>query len=171
VAGGLDVDRDAGLDAAERVLEGEAHLGLEVGAAPPCRLGSRPAPEAPAAAEEVAEEPTQVAEVEVARDVPASRVAAPTVGRAERVVLLALLGVREHVVGCLDLLEALLGGGVAGVAVGMVLAGELAVRLLDRVRGSVLRNAECGVQLLHYSSVFAAETTTLAGRSTRSPSR
>ena len=47
------------------------------------------------------------------------------------VVLLALLGVRERVVGLLDLLEALLGRAVAGVAVGVVLAGQLAVGLLD----------------------------------------
>ena len=54
----------------------------------------------------------------------------PPVG-AELVVLLALLGVAEHLVGLVDLLELRLGGLVAGVHVGMVLAGELAVRLLD----------------------------------------
>jgi hypothetical protein len=39
---------------------------------------------------------------------------------ADLVVLLALVGVAEHVVGGGDLLEALLGRGVARVRVGMV---------------------------------------------------
>ena len=50
---------------------------------------------------------------------------------AAGVVLLALLRVRERVVGALDLLEALLGRRVVGVAVGVVLAGQLAVGPLD----------------------------------------
>jgi hypothetical protein len=47
------------------------------------------------------------------------------------VVLLALLVVRQHRVRLLDLLESLLGFGVVGVDVGVVLACQLAVRLLD----------------------------------------
>ena len=46
---------------------------------------------------------------------------------ADLVVLLALLGVAEHVVRGRDLLEALLGVLVAGVGVGVELLGELAV--------------------------------------------
>ena len=107
------------------------------------------------------------------------------VGRAERVVLLALLGFAEHVVGLLDLLEALLRGGVARIPIGVVLARELAIGLLELVGGGVLGNAECLVEggghagrraRLRYSGSSAgswgspALTTTRAGRSTRSPS-
>ena len=91
--------------------------------------------------------------------------AAP-VGAAERVVRLALLGVGEHVVRALHLLEALLGGVVAGVSVGVVLAGELPVRLLDVVVGRVLRDAEDFVRVPRHSA-----TITFAGRTTRSPTR
>ena len=58
------------------------------------------------------------------------------------VVLLALRGVAEDVVGGRDLLEALLGLGVALVRVGMMLARELAVRLRDVLLGRALRDAE-----------------------------
>ena len=62
--------------------------------------------------------------------------------RAVAVVRLALLVVREDVVGGLDVLEPLLGGRVVRVPVGMELARELAVRLLDLVVGRRLRDAE-----------------------------
>ena len=52
-------------------------------------------------------------------------------GVAELVVPGLLLGVREDVVGVLDLLEFRLGRLVAGVGVGVVLPGERSVRLLD----------------------------------------
>src|SRR5919206_513555 len=61
---------------------------------------------------------------------------------AARVVLLALLGVGQDRVRALDLLEALLGGLVAGVAVRVVLARELAVRLLDVLLRRLLVDAE-----------------------------
>ena len=63
------------------------------------------------------------------------RAAAEAGEHAAGVVLLALLGVRERVVGLLDLLEALLGLRVVLVAVGVVLARQLAVGALDLVRG------------------------------------
>ena len=44
-------------------------------------------------------------------------------GFAEAVVAGALVGVAEHLVGLRDLLEPLLGRGVAGVGVGVQLAG------------------------------------------------
>ena len=65
--------------------------------------------------------------------------------RAELVVRLALLGVREDLVGLADLLEALLGAGVALVDVGMVLAGEPAKGLPDLGLAGRARNAERGV--------------------------
>ena len=51
--------------------------------------------------------------------------------RPELVVLLALGGVAEDLVGLVDLLELALGRGVARLRVGVMLAGELAERLLD----------------------------------------
>src|SRR5208283_4163712 len=50
---------------------------------------------------------------------------------AEFVILLALIGVAENLVGLIDLLEALLAVLVVGIDVGMVFAGELAVRAFD----------------------------------------
>ena len=58
------------------------------------------------------------------------------------VVVLALVGVAEDVVRLRDLLEALLGLRVARVLVGVVLARELAVRLLDLVRRRLAVDAE-----------------------------
>src|SRR5690606_39363043 len=55
---------------------------------------------------------------------------------AEAVVALPLLGVREHLVGLSDLLEALSGLRIR-VRVGVQLTGEAAVRLLDLVGGRV----------------------------------
>ncbi len=98
-------------------------------------------------AEDVAEVATEIAEVELleahAAEVrPRAAREAARAGLAERVVRLPLLGVREDVVGALHLLEALLGAVVAGVPVRVVLARELAIRLLDVVVGRVLRDAE-----------------------------
>src|SRR5207253_3143571 len=58
------------------------------------------------------------------------------------VVLLALLGIAQHVVRFVDLLEALRRLRLVGVAVGMVLLGEPAKRLLDLVGGRRLRNTQ-----------------------------
>ena len=51
--------------------------------------------------------------------------------RAELVVLLALGRIAEDLVGLVDLLELVLGGGVAGLGVRVVLTGQLPERLLD----------------------------------------
>ena len=79
------------------------------------------------------------------------------------VVLLALLGVAEDVVGVRDLLEALLCARVL-VGVRVVPAGELAIRLLDLVLRRLLVDAEHLVEVL-LGHGYAA-TTTLAGRTT-----
>jgi len=50
---------------------------------------------------------------------------------AEAIVGLTLLRIGEHCVGLRDLLEALLGGGIVRIAVGMELERELAVGLLE----------------------------------------
>src|SRR5699024_4140484 len=67
---------------------------------------------------------------------------------AQRVVLLALLGVGEHRVGLSDLLELLLGLGVPGVLVRVPGAGELAVGLLDRGGVGVLGHTQRRVEVL-----------------------
>src|SRR5262249_19143125 len=67
---------------------------------------------------------------------------------SELVVELALLGIRQRVVGEGDVLEALLRLLVPGVQVRMVLPGELAVRLLDLIGRGRLGHAEHGVQIL-----------------------
>src|SRR5207249_400903 len=135
-------------------------LGLHVrAAARPARTGGRPgaataAPEQPA--EQVAQPvtgppgaaraatapglPEEVAQVE-----PESAALLPAETarhRPHRVVLLAALLVGQDVVGLGDLLETVLGVGVALVGVRVVLAGQLAVGLLDVVLGGVLRDTE-----------------------------
>ena len=67
---------------------------------------------------------------------------------ANRVVLLALLGVVQHAVGLADLLQLLLRGLVTGVAVRVELAGLLAVGLLDLLRARIARDAEDLVEVL-----------------------
>src|SRR5699024_11447137 len=67
---------------------------------------------------------------------------------ADRVVLLALLGIVEDRVGLADLLEHLLGLGVIGMTVGVVLAGLAAIGLLDLLRVGVLGDAEDRVEVL-----------------------
>ncbi len=171
VAGGVDLHRHPCLDAPQRVVERETHARLEVGA--PLRARTRALPAA--AAEEAAELPEQVGEVADVDvlEARASRPSGPEATRprsAEAVVLCALLGVGEEVVGALHLLEPALGVGVAGVRVGVHLADELAVRLLDLVVGRGLRDAEDLVGAGHGRSPHSA-TITRAGRRTTSPSR
>src|SRR5262249_62233127 len=102
--------------------------------------------------EQAAEDVAQVAEVpdvEALAEGEAAVRPRPPVLRAEAVVLLPLLRVGEDVVGALDLLEALLRGGVARIRVRVVLARELAVRLLDLVLARRSRDAEGLVQVLN----------------------
>src|SRR5581483_11365464 len=79
-----------------------------------------------------------------------------TVRGAEAVVRLPLLLVGEDVVRRLHLLEALLGGRVARIGVGVVLARELAVGLLDLVGRRSLLHAEDVVERLSHRSPAAA---------------
>ena len=69
---------------------------------------------------------------------------------AAEVVHLPLLGVAQHVVRPRDLLEPLLGGGVR-VDVGVQLAGQLAVGLLDLLGTRVARDAEDFVQVVGHA--------------------
>ena len=174
MAGGLDLDGHADLHALERVLERDADARLEVGA--PLGLRSPRPLAAPEERAEVAEQVGEVAEIDVlgsGRRPDRTRPAARGRCRAEAVVRLALLGVREDVVGGLDVLEPLLRGRVVRIAVGMELAGELPVRLLELVVGRRLRDAEDGVGVAgrHSALLGPSATTTRAGRSTASPIR
>jgi hypothetical protein len=144
----------------DRLGEAERHLGLDVLPAPRLRTGTgaataeQPAEDVadPATAAETAgparasglpasEEVAQI-EVEPARTAGPGPDAAAAEQGARLVVLLAALGVAEHVVRLGRVLETLLGLGVAPVGVGVVLPGELAVGLLDLGLGGVLGDAE-----------------------------
>ena len=70
--------------------------------------------------------------------------------RAELVVFLALVGIAEHLVRLVDLLELRLGGLVPRIHVGMKLAGELAERLLDLLLRRGLGDAERLVVVLEF---------------------
>src|SRR5512139_120641 len=174
--------------AVDGVAEREGHLALHVGAA----AGAGGAG-TPTASEEAAEDVTeparapaaehvaQVERVAPARPARAGR-ATPEAARPEQgaglVVLPPTLVVGEHVVGLGDLLEPLLGRSVTPVGVGVELPGELAVGLLDLVRGGVLGDAERLVVVLLQEVLGAhapplpqlsgSATATRAGRTTRS---
>ena len=141
-------------------------------AAPPPRP---PAPRAEHLAEQVAEA-AGVGVVHVERE--AARAAAGAAHRAEPadLVVLGALGlVTEHVVGGRHRLEALLGRGVAGVLVGVQLAGQLAVGLGDLLGRRRLGDAEDLVVVLleplplrgHGRSLRQSRVRTIAGRSVR----
>ena len=88
---------------------------------------------------------------------------------AEAIVARALVGVGQHRVGLGRFLELLLGGLVAGIAVGVVLQRELAIGALDVLIAGVARDAEDRVVVALAHDAFATRTS--AGRSSRSPSR
>ena len=168
--------RQRDLRAGDRLVEGDRDLRFEVAAAlgRAARRRDRGAAARPRRpAEQVGED---VAHVEASKSKlpkPPKPPPGPRAGRERAgaaVVLLALVGVAEHVVGLGDLLEALLGLLVVGVAVGVVLARELAVGLLDLLGSRLLVDAERLVVVgarCHVSAPWAyAATTTRAGRMT-----
>ena len=124
-------DRDGLLAAEGGLLEADLELVAEVLA--PSRPPTSAAPAA--GAEEVAE---QIADdvLEAGAEVEAGAGSAALLegGVPEAVVEIPPPGIGEHLVGLGDLLEPLLGrGSIVGVAVGMELERETAVRLLDLV--------------------------------------
>src|SRR5256886_1022211 len=148
MAGGLHLHRHAHGRAVERVVERDPHARFEIDAT----LRPRPlwpAAPAPEEAAEPAEQIREVTEIDVLDPNVPEAAERPRAGLTERVVLLALLRVREQVVRRLDVLEALLGGGVSGVAVGMELSRQLAARLLDLVLRRRPPNAERAVRIGH----------------------
>jgi len=58
------------------------------------------------------------------------------------IVLLALVGIGENLVGLVDVFESLLGRRIARVDVGVVLASQTAIGLLDVFFRSALGNAQ-----------------------------
>ena len=144
-------DAQRHLRAVDRLLERDRDRRLQVLAAlrprPARRLRTRTRTAATArgtalaAPEDVVEdvlEPAEVARGEPAAGAAATGAAGPAAAHAEdpaAVVLLALVGIADQVVGRLDLLEALLGRGITRVVVRVVLAHQPAVRLLDLVLG------------------------------------
>jgi hypothetical protein len=77
---------------------------------------------------------------------------------AEAVVLGPLLLVAEDVIGILHFLEAALGLLVAGIAVGMIFAGQLAVGLLDLVVCGVALDAQDVVVIAGHSRSPAGDS-------------
>ena len=112
----------------------------------------RTAEAAKSAAEQVAEDVAQVyaagtaeATAKTATEA-AAGLAGPIVGidpgKAELVIALAFFRVGKYIVRLVDFLELLLGGLVAGVQVGVVLFGELAVGAFDLGIGGVFADPQ-----------------------------
>ena len=94
--------------------------GLDVGTGGGCAAARRPEATEPPVAEERRENVERVRR---------------SLRRPEAVEIGTPLGIAQHLVGGGHLLEALLGGRVIGVAVGMGIARQPPVRLLDLLRG------------------------------------
>src|SRR5918996_4533997 len=140
-AGRRQRHRDRHLGTLHRLVERHVHLGLEVPAALGARGARAAAGTAAHSAEQVREDVAHAAEAAAERaGVEAAARAAED--PAARVVRLALVRVGQDRVRLLHLLEALLGGLVAGVAVRVVLAGELAVGLLYLLVGGLAVDAQ-----------------------------
>src|SRR5207253_2979406 len=121
------------LRAEDRLLEADPQVEAQVLTA--LRSGARPAhPASEEGFEDVVHAREAAAEVEAGH--------ALSAGVPEGVVALPLAGVAQDFVGLVDLLEADLGLGVIGIAVGMVLEGELAVGALQLLTARALRYPE-----------------------------
>src|SRR5262249_55848538 len=185
------------------LLEADLDLGLEISASAPAARGPEGSPpvlelyaleRTPARAEipeDRAEELREVAKISglvdvdaVAARASAVRLAAEPAGSGlriarpvwpEGVVALALRRVGEDLVGLVDLLEPVGGGLDARVLVGMVLARELPVSLLDRLGVGGLRDAEDLVVVLvgngHEGILAGAAPAAQARAGTGSPAR
>ena len=135
---GAGLAGDAGRHADLRGLAGEGfgerdlHVVAQVGAALAARaLAAAAAPAAHELAEQVVEDVRHRGGEVGPEAGPAAPVAAVEGGVAELVVGRALLRVLQGLVGLVELLELVLGGLVAGVAVGMAVLGEPAEGRLE----------------------------------------
>ena len=151
----------------ELLLAAEGRLGKGDGdggadaLAPLGRVGVAPLLTAEAAAEKAAENVAQIAEVEACRAVAPSgtagtcAIAGIHAREAELVVPGLLIGIGQHLVGLVDLLELLLGLLVAGVHVRVVLPRQLFICLFDLVLRRALADAE---NLIIITFVFCHRT-------------
>ena len=101
-----------------------------------------PSAAAEAAAEEAAENVAQVAEVEAAVESGAGAEVGVHAGMAVLVIPGLLIGVRQDLIGLVDLLEVLLGILVAGIQVRMVLPGHFFICFFDLVLRGALGHAQ-----------------------------
>jgi hypothetical protein len=151
-----------------RFLERDFQVVAEIGATLRSASSASAAAEQIAEAEDVAEPAEDVFEAVEDRRVEASAGAgAGDAGVAEAVVEGALLAVGEDGVRFGGLLELLLGGLVARIAIRVVFHRQLAIRALDLAVGRAPRYAEDFVVVETAHDAFA--TLTIAGRSSRSP--
>jgi hypothetical protein len=144
----LELDGDLHLHSLERVVERQVHVRLDVVAALAALALLRPS--AAAAAEEPAEQVADVSEVAEVEVEPAAARTGPPPLAPNWSYCLRFSGSLSTSYATLDLLEARLRRLVAGVAVRMVLARELPIRLLDLVLRGVLRTPS-----VSYSVVIA----------------
>ena len=103
-----------------------------------CRMVRRPASTSAEVAEQIAEQIGEAARTALLEDEIGKRdialwaalLLSLLIGLPKAVVLLALFGIAEHLIGLTDFLEALLSGLITRIDVRMMLAGQLAVGLL-----------------------------------------
>src|SRR5262249_39066103 len=166
--------RDRHRSAERRDAERDRDLGLDL-----LRLGFAGAAPAPEDGREDVSQAAEIRNVEVAAfllGAPAAPTAAEPAASspagkrtvaAQLIVLLALVNVAQHVVRLIDLLEAVGGLRVVGVAVRMVLLREAPERLLDLVRGGGFGDSQhlIVVALCCHYCPCQVSTITRAGRS------
>jgi hypothetical protein len=145
VAGDQRGDLDALFDAGDGFFPVQFHHVADIGATA-CRACT-------AATEDIAEDVAEdVAHVRAAGTATAHAVLER--GMAVRIIGAALGPVRQHLVGFLALLERRLGGGIAGIAVGMVLHRAAPISLLQVFFAGVAGHAQdfVVIALAHVSS-------------------
>jgi hypothetical protein len=163
----LPRDLDRRLGALGRFFERDLQVVPQVGAALRAAAPSAAA-ENVAEAKQVAEVAEDVFEAGERRRVESARADARADARVtEPIVGGALVGIRQHRVRLGRLLELLLGSLVAGIAVRVVLQGQLPVRALDL---GIARRALDAQHLVVVALVHALATFTIDGRSSRSRS-
>src|SRR5262245_15166642 len=162
----LPRDLDRGLDTTGRFVERDLEVVAQI------RATLRPSASALAAEhlanpEDVAETAQDVFKACEDRRIETAGRGAAKPGMPEAVVDMPFVGGGEHGIGFGRFLELLFGDLVAGIAIGMVLERELAIRALDFLVGGRPRNAEYLV-VVAFAHAFA--TLTIAGRRRRFPS-
>ncbi len=139
-------------DAEDSFLKFQRKIFAQIGAALRAGAPAAALSEGVAETEEVAEDVMEVVEdggIEAAKALTRS---AAYAGMAEAIVARALFGVGEDGIGLAAFLEALFGFGIIGIAVGMKLQRELAVRALDLLVAGSAGDAKDLVVIAFYSS-------------------